>query len=1106
MSIAEEVRSVKRAKRGKQRIEVEIIDQSQKSLDEIVSLLEEQGKTLEKVAEKKFPAVIRVTNLQKYPEKMEITNPVTSVEVSNLKDIHLPEFPTEMRIAKPDWYSPAAEVKMDGVIKAIQNIVLNLDAYTKNTNPLAVKLTYEGKEYMAMGGGGGNLGVPELLPIRIVTPAGDSAMDEVNDAVRVNIIAGGAGNGSILDGVDNTIKASVLDYANSNPLAVRLTDTNGDYIAAGAGTQYTEDAAAAANPVGTVPILVRNDTPVGEVTDDGDNIAQRGTNYGAAYVTLLDTAGAPVSVGGGPQYTEDAAAPANPIGTALVLVREDARAGGLTTADGDNVVARGNNKGEMYVKTTDSDAILTTIDADTGNISTKIDTIAGAVSGSKVQTDIDSLPNGLLDSFGHLIIGEINNDIDVQFYRATSDSNLSNIITETEANGGTASRSNGMATFAATATANSRAKGVSLVPVVYTAGAEVYAIFTAAFPTATGGAGSYRRIGLYNDLTDGLLIGYETTGTFGVSIIKGGVQTTTLKASFSNDTLVGGAGSKFTRAGVPEAIDLTKLNVFRIRFGWVGSAPIKFEVLSPDGKWVLFHTILQPNLAAIPSLNTADIYFTCDVNSGTSGNSQSILSNCWGAGTTQKLRKITDTITSNTLAGLTRSVITGETTGGGGGFVNVKVTPSGALVADITAKDLDIRNLVFATDKVDASGSVLGAGNNNIGDVDVASIAAGDNNIGNVDIVTVPTDPFGANADAASATGSISAKLRGIATALGITALDLGSGTGGSRTIRVFRDTAQFVGGTGVDTSATQRVSLATNVALPAGNNNIGDVDIASIAAGDNNIGNVDVVTLPSIPAGTNNIGDVDVLTVPADPFGANADAIVAAGAAGSIQAKLRRATQGLEDLKSLIVLAAGTNAIGKLAANSGVDIGDVDVVSLTGSSIAHDGVDSGNPHKIGGKAVAHGTNPTAVAAADRTDWYFNRAGVPFVIGGHPNVLTKQLNITDADGAQTDTAIVTVGAGAKIVVTHITVALDSATTASGGVAVRIGFGTSNTPAADSAGIVLSHPGIAAGSGLVVGNGGGIIGVGADNEDLRITCEDPVGGNLDIVVGYYTIES
>jgi hypothetical protein len=98
-------------------------------------------------------------------------------------------------------------------------------------------------------------------------------------------------------------------------------------------------------------------------------------------------------------------------------------------------------------------------------------------------------------------------------------------------------------------------------------------------------------------------------------------------------------------------------------------------------------------------------------------------------------------------------------------------------------------------------------------------------------------------------------------------------------------------------------VDVLSLPALAAGTNNIGDVDILSIAAGDNNIGNVDVVTLPALPAGnnnigdvdvaslpalaagTNNIGDVDVLTVPADPFGANADA---ASATGSISAKLR--------------------------------------------------------------------------------------------------------------------------------------------------------------------------------------------------------------------------
>jgi len=39
---------------------------------------------------------------------------------------------------------------------------------------------------------------------------------------------------------------------------------------------------------------------------------------------------------------------------------------------------------------------------------------------------------------------------------------------------------------------------------------------------------------------------------------------------------------------------------------------------------------------------------------------------------------------------------------------------------------------------------------------------------------------------------------------------------------------------------------------------------LPSLPAGDNNIGNVDVVSLPALPAGDNNIGNVDVVTLPA--------------------------------------------------------------------------------------------------------------------------------------------------------------------------------------------------------------------------------------------------
>jgi hypothetical protein len=167
--------------------------------------------------------------------------------------------------------------------------------------------------------------------------------------------------------------------------------------------------------------------------------------------------------------------------------------------------------------------------------------------------------------------------------------------------------------------------------------------------------------------------------------------------------------------------------------------------------------------------------------------------------------------------------------------------------------------------------------------------------------------------------------------------------------------------------------------------------------------------------------------------------------------------------------------------------------------SIAHDGVDNGSPMKMGAKAIAHGTNPTAVAAADRTDLYANRAGIPFSIGGHPNIVTLRANYT---AAQTDTAIVTIAGGLKIVVTRLSVTADNANTVD--VQVRIGFAAATTPT--TTGVLLSHPGIARGSGVVEGNGAGMLGVGADGEDLRITSEVPTGGSIDVVVSYFTIES
>jgi hypothetical protein len=165
--------------------------------------------------------------------------------------------------------------------------------------------------------------------------------------------------------------------------------------------------------------------------------------------------------------------------------------------------------------------------------------------------------------------------------------------------------------------------------------------------------------------------------------------------------------------------------------------------------------------------------------------------------------------------------------------------------------------------------------------------------------------------------------------------------------------------------------------------------------------------------------------------------------------------------------------------------------------NVAHDAVDSGNPVKIGARAVPYAAQ-SAVAAGDRHDLICDRHGSLFVIGGHPDIQTFRTRFT---AAQTNVALVTVAAGSRIILTSLGVRLDNASTVFP--SVLIGFGAATTPT--GAQVVEDHPGVAAGGGANRGDGSGIIGVGADDEDLRITTVGTATGNGMSVVGtYYTI--
>lgn len=226
--------------------------------------------------------------------------------------------------------------------------------------------------------------------------------------------------------------------------------------------------------------------------------------------------------------------------------------------------------------------------------------------------------------------------------------------------------------------------------------------------------------------------------------------------------------------------------------------------------------------------------------------------------------------------------------------------------------------------------------------------------------------------------------------------------------------------------------------------------------------------------------------------------------ASSGLNGRLQRIAQRLTSLIGLFPSALGqTTKSGSLSVTLA---SDQDTLSAQGN-IAHDEINSGNPILQGYEAIAHGTNPTAVAAADRTKGYANRAGIPFIIGGHPNIQSAEYFTS---GAITDDNILpAISAGTKYVITSITVTCSSAnaTTPS----VRIGFGATTLTAQGATNadavtkIILSHPGIPAGSGIVKGNGAGIVGIGGDGEELRITCTTPTT-SLIVQVDYFTIES
>lgn len=375
-SLNKAIEEVMRAKKAK-KDHADLISAIQKDISEALNpvLSDFTNNITEKVSESIKSIKVSVPKI----EIPEIQVKIPEIKIPKLPDFpKIPNIPAPQVTIHPEFNVPEQKPPIINIPEI--NEVLLRGVNPKNPLPVMWYGT-DGTPMMIPMGGGGKT---NFLTIKdIITSSGDSIIDDTNNAIRVNLVAGSSSSGGGTQYNDGstpdqaggvgTLSAifdggSIQTWAGSSygVGSVQIAGFDGSLVGitanaldvnivsgSSSGTQYTEDSPAAANPVGTAVNLIRKDTPSSEVSTDGDNVAQRGTTYGAAYVTLLDTSGNPVAVGGGTQYTEDDASAANPIGTQLIARRRDSPAS-ETTTDGDVTALNSTAKGELYIKHLDS--------------------------------------------------------------------------------------------------------------------------------------------------------------------------------------------------------------------------------------------------------------------------------------------------------------------------------------------------------------------------------------------------------------------------------------------------------------------------------------------------------------------------------------------------------------------------------------------------------------------------------------------------------------------------------------------------------------------------------------------------------------------------------
>lgn len=235
------------------------------------------------------------------------------------------------------------------------------------------------------------------------------------------------------------------------------------------------------------------------------------------------------------------------------------------------------------------------------------------------------------------------------------------------------------------------------------------------------------------------------------------------------------------------------------------------------------------------------------------------------------------------------------------------------------------------------------------------------------------------------------ASIDGKITAVNTGAVVIASGT--LTTVSTVTNLSQMGGvaialNTGTRSAGTQRVTIATDDVVPASQSGTWTVGLsaAQTLATVTTVGTVTTIT--NVVHVDDNSGS---LTVDYATTGSG-------NATGALRVEL--ANNGTGTLSTLTTLTTCST-----------------VTTLTGSPIAHDGADSGNPHKIGAKAITSLATTTLVSSADRTDAQSDLDGCILVRDQFPLGDLKSDATSNTDGASTASAVFTAVASTKNYIT-----------------------------------------------------------------------------------------